>query len=161
MDSLTAMEWFHENVDRIEAENLLRDDGRDGSFIVRISKAGQSGSKTSPYSLSVYRAQKYYHFKIMLTGRIDYPRTVWIDLGIDIRYTILYNLYIITHVQSYEGDEYHLDGKTNDYFTSVVELVEFYRRNSLMKVKPTESEFQTITGRPSHARKGSFLGVQG
>ena len=67
----------------------------------------------------------------------------------------------ITYIQSYEGDEYHLDGKTNDYFTSVVELVEFYRRNSLMKVKPTESEFQTITGRPSHARKGSFLGVQG
>jgi len=29
-----------------------------------------------------------------------------------------------------------------------------------MKVKPTESEFQTITGRSSHARKGSFLGVQ-
>ena len=63
--------------------------------------------------------------------------------------------------QSIEGDEYHLDGKTDDYFTSVVELVEFYRRNSLMKVKPTESEFQTITGRPSNARKGSFLGVQG
>ena len=69
--------------------------------------------------------------------------------------------YLIVVCQFYEGDEYHLDGKTKDYFTSVVELVEFYRRNSLMKVKPTESEFQTITGRPSHARKGSFLGVQG
>ena len=71
MDSLTAMDWFHENIDRLEAESLLRDDGRDGSFIVRISKAGQTGSKTSPYSLSVYRAHKYYHFKIMLTGTID------------------------------------------------------------------------------------------
>ena len=73
VDSLTAMDWFDENIDRTEAEELLRDDGRDGSFIVRISKAGQSGSKTSPYSLSVYRAQKYYHFKIMLTGPIDQP----------------------------------------------------------------------------------------
>ena len=67
------MDWFDENINRTEAEELLRDDGRDGSFIVRISKAGQSGSKTSPYSLSVYRAQKYYHFKIMLTGPIDQP----------------------------------------------------------------------------------------
>ena len=47
------MDWFHENIDRIKAESLLRDNGRDGSLIVRISKADETGSKTSLYRLKL------------------------------------------------------------------------------------------------------------
>lgn len=55
--------WFHQNIDRVDAEKLLVDRGIDGSFLAR-----PSNSHPGDFTLSVLRNGQVTHIKIQNTG---------------------------------------------------------------------------------------------
>ena len=68
MDKDTGFEsWFHPNPGRKEAEEILLNEGRDGSFLVRYSQ-----SFPGDFVLCVRRGQSIIHFRIQVVGRYYY-----------------------------------------------------------------------------------------
>ncbi|XP_065838243.1 tyrosine-protein kinase BTK-like [Oscarella lobularis] len=56
---LESEEWFHPKLTRVEAEGILKSEGREGCFVVRDS------SRPGMYTLSVYHSEivRHYHIK--------------------------------------------------------------------------------------------------
>lgn len=60
---MTSRRWFHPTISGVEAENLLMENGFDGSFLARLSS-----SSPGAFTLSVRRGQDVTHIKIQNNG---------------------------------------------------------------------------------------------
>ena len=75
VNSITAMPWYCAG-DRELSETLLRNDGRDGAFMVRPSAASSAGDKVKPFVLSICRGGHTYHYAVMKTGDMFHLETL-------------------------------------------------------------------------------------
>ena len=70
VNSITAMPWYFGG-DREMAETILRNDSRDGSFLIRPSKVALiMGDLVKPFVLSIYRSGQLFHYVVMRTGNM-------------------------------------------------------------------------------------------
>ena len=70
VNSITAMPWYFGG-DREMAETILRNDSRDGSFLIRPSKVALiMGDLVKPFVLSIYRSGQIFHYVVMRTGNM-------------------------------------------------------------------------------------------
>ena len=67
----------------------------------------------------------------------------------------------IQHEKHLKGDNFHLQGDLKNYFNSIAELIDYYKSNPILKLKPTRHELEVITGQRYDGQLGGFLNEPG